>query len=144
MHELLRRAGGFALSLLAERPGLARAALRARRAADRALARDREPRGARARRCSSARSAGSSAGWPTRSPTGDHTLFVGEVLSVELGRARPAARPHRVGVPVAVIEAVVFDLDGVLIQTEEIWDEVRERLVARPRRPLRRRRRSGR
>jgi HAD superfamily hydrolase (TIGR01509 family) len=28
-----------------------------------------------------------------------------------------------------VIEAVVFDLDGVLIQTEEIWDEVRERLA---------------
>jgi HAD superfamily hydrolase (TIGR01509 family) len=28
-----------------------------------------------------------------------------------------------------VIEAVVFDLDGVLIQTEEIWDEVREELA---------------
>jgi HAD superfamily hydrolase (TIGR01509 family) len=28
-----------------------------------------------------------------------------------------------------VIEAVVFDLDGVLIQTEEIWDEVRARLA---------------
>jgi HAD superfamily hydrolase (TIGR01509 family) len=28
-----------------------------------------------------------------------------------------------------VIEAVVFDLDGVLIQTEEIWDEVREALT---------------
>jgi HAD superfamily hydrolase (TIGR01509 family) len=28
-----------------------------------------------------------------------------------------------------VIEAVVFDLDGVLIQTEEIWDEVREGLA---------------
>jgi HAD superfamily hydrolase (TIGR01509 family) len=28
-----------------------------------------------------------------------------------------------------VIEAVVFDLDGVLIQTEEIWDEVREAYV---------------
>jgi HAD superfamily hydrolase (TIGR01509 family) len=28
-----------------------------------------------------------------------------------------------------LIEAVVFDLDGVLIQTEEVWDEVREELV---------------
>jgi HAD superfamily hydrolase (TIGR01509 family) len=28
-----------------------------------------------------------------------------------------------------VIEAVVFDLDGVLIQTEELWDEVREGLA---------------
>jgi HAD superfamily hydrolase (TIGR01509 family) len=28
-----------------------------------------------------------------------------------------------------VIEAVVFDLDGVLIQTEELWDEVRESLA---------------
>jgi HAD superfamily hydrolase (TIGR01509 family) len=27
------------------------------------------------------------------------------------------------------VEAVVFDLDGVLIQTEEVWDEVREQYV---------------
>src|SRR5262249_22700407 len=48
-----------------------------------------------------------------------------------VGRARPAgsaARPHRVGVSHGVIEAVVFDLGGVLIQTEEIWDGVRETL----------------
>jgi HAD superfamily hydrolase (TIGR01509 family) len=28
-----------------------------------------------------------------------------------------------------VIEAVVFDLDGVLLHSEEVWDEVRERYV---------------
>jgi HAD superfamily hydrolase (TIGR01509 family) len=28
-----------------------------------------------------------------------------------------------------VIEAVVFDLDGVILQTEEVWDEVREELA---------------
>ena len=28
-----------------------------------------------------------------------------------------------------MIEALVFDLDGVLVQSEEVWDEVRERYV---------------
>jgi HAD superfamily hydrolase (TIGR01509 family) len=29
-----------------------------------------------------------------------------------------------------MIDAVVFDLDGVIVDTEQIWDEVREQLVA--------------
>jgi beta-phosphoglucomutase-like phosphatase (HAD superfamily) len=32
-------------------------------------------------------------------------------------------------VPHAAINAVVFDLDGVLLQSEEVWDAVRERYV---------------
>jgi beta-phosphoglucomutase-like phosphatase (HAD superfamily) len=28
-----------------------------------------------------------------------------------------------------VIEAVIFDLDGVILETEQVWDEVREGLV---------------
>ena len=56
---------------------------------------------------------------------GDHTLFVGEVASARRGPGRqalvaPAARVH-------VIEAVVLDLDGVLLDTEELWDEARRR-----------------
>ena len=43
---------------------------------------------------------------------------------------------HR-GYSGAVIEAVVFDLDGVIVDSEQVWDEVRERVRARERRPLR-------
>ena len=28
-----------------------------------------------------------------------------------------------------MIEAVVFDLDGLLLDTEQVWDDVREKLV---------------
>ena len=38
---------------------------------------------------------------------------------------------HRSGGPTATrpLEAVVFDLDGVLIEGEEVWDAVRRQLV---------------
>ena len=29
-----------------------------------------------------------------------------------------------------MVAAVVFDMDGVIVDTEQVWDEVREELVA--------------
>ena len=60
---------------------------------------------------------------------GDHTLFVGAVESIELGEAG-AGLVYRGGtLPQRVIDAVVFDLDGVILDTEELWNEVREGLA---------------
>ena len=61
---------------------------------------------------------------------GDHTLFVGEVIAVERGPGHRAARPRRIVVPAAVIDAVIFDMDGVLLESEQVWDQAREQLTA--------------
>src|SRR5437870_5824740 len=45
------------------------------------------------------------------------------------GARRGRARLPRRLLPRGLIDAVVFDLDGVLLQTEEVWDEVREALA---------------
>ena len=42
---------------------------------------------------------------------------------------RAATRLSRAELPRAVIEAVIFDLDGVLLDSEQVWDEAREQLA---------------
>ena len=127
LHELLRDAGGFGVSLLgADQDALAQHFARGR-AADRALARDRDPRGDARRRCSTARSAGSSASSAasTRRAT---------TRSSSAGRAR---RARARGPPLLRLggeygrrdRRVVFDLDGVVVDSEQVWDDVREQLV---------------
>ena len=83
------------------RSGMARAALRSRRAADRDVARSQSKKGRTARRFSSAPSAGSSAGCVRRSPSERTPSSSATVRRSELGvdapallRVRGSTRPH--------------------------------------------------
>ena len=61
--------------------------------------------------------------------TGDHTFFVGRGRE---RRARPGRAPARLpppGLRDPLIDGVVFDLDGVLLDSEQVWDGVREELA---------------
>src|SRR5205085_12057480 len=44
-------------------------------------------------------------------------------------RTGTGARLPRARLPRSVMDAVVFDLDGVLVDSEQLWDEVREQLA---------------
>ena len=67
---------------------------------------------------------------------GTHTFFVCDVRRSRARRRRAAARSRPGRLRDAVTEAVIFDLDGVLLDSEHVWDEVREQLVSRTWRAL--------
>ncbi len=58
-------------------------------------------------------------------------------------RARDRSRAIPAGGRLISLDAVIFDLDGVLIDSESVWASVREELDGRIRRPLARRRGEG-
>ena len=127
MHELLRSAGGFALALLAgDQEAVAQHF--ARGVPPFAHWHGIERRRARPARRSRGR-ARLDRGAPRRRALGRRPrVFVGGVVAVG-DRALGPGLVHRAGVRLAVIEAVVFDLDGVIVDSEHVWDEVRQELA---------------
>src|SRR3954468_8071056 len=117
-----RRMGGLDAR---RRPGRARAALRAQRPADRALERHRGARGrpAPARRGRRLARRPHARGAPDGRP---HVLRRRDRLD-RRGTSTGLAHLRVSHVQAGLIEAVVFDLDGVIVDSEQVWDDVRVR-----------------
>ncbi len=123
LHELLRDAGEWAASMLSRRAGAPRAALRAQRAADRALERDRGARGRSAPARGCRRLADRAHGRRDRDRR-PHALRR-RAADGRGGTGADLARLRPPGLQPGLIEAVVFDLDGVIVDSEQVWDDVR-------------------
>ena len=130
MHELLREAAAFSFSLLAGD----------QEAVAEHFARGVPPIGLwegidlHPRRDAGAPLIAGALGWldcvhETEIPAAPTRFLAGRVVRAEAGRAADGSRPRPRPVARRVIDAVVFDLDGVLLDSEAVWDAAREALA---------------